>query len=338
MEDRSKNIQGKIATSLVWKFLEQFGQQFMAIIVSMVLARLLNSNDYRPVTLINAIIAVASVFVTSGFSTALIQKSEVDDEDYSSAFYLCFGVAALAYIALFFAAPFVADFYGIPSLTAMLRVMTLTLFLGAVNSVQSAVISRNMQFKKYFYSSLAGIIASGTVGITMAYNGFGTWSLVASNLTSTAVITLVLWFTVKWRPKLVFNVAKAKALFNYGYKLLLSGLLDSLFNNIYPMIIDKMQSLNPAMASQNDSMSAYYAKGKDQPNLIINNINNAIQGVMFPAFSAVQQDRAELKKMAKRTITTSCFVIFPISIGLAAVARPLILLMYTDTWAGAIPF
>ena len=188
--------------------MERGGTQGIQFIVQIVLARLLLPEDFGLIAIVTIFILLANVFVQSGFNTALIQKKDADDEDFSSVFYLSLFVAGLLYVVLFLTSPFISVFYRSPQLILILRVLSVTLFFGAFNSIQNAYVARNMMFKKLFFSSLGAIIISGTVGIATAYLGWGVWALVAQQLTNQLTVTLILWFTVKWRPKLLFSIEK----------------------------------------------------------------------------------------------------------------------------------
>ena len=238
----SKN---KVISSLIWKFLERGGVQGVQFVLSIILARLVTPEDYGVIALLLVFIQVATVFIQSGFNTALIQKKESDDLDFSSIFYLSFFVAGILYIVLFFTAPLVASFYKSELLTTLLRVISITLFFGAINSVQNAYVSKTMQFRRFFFSSMGAVIGSGIVGIIMAYKGFGVWALVAQQLVRDFLICVILWFTVKWRPKFVFSFERVKILFSFGSKLLVSSLLDTIFRNIYNLICDEYCVQNP---------------------------------------------------------------------------------------------
>lgn len=309
--------------------MERGGTQGIQFLVQIVLARLLTPKDYGIIALIGIFITIANVFVQSGFSTALIQKKNANEEDFSSVFYLSLFVASLLYIILFFVAPIIANFYNIPQLTLVLRIVSITLFLGAFNSIQNAVVSKRMQFKKLFFSSLGAVIVSGIIGITFAYMGFGVWALVAQQLTSQFMITTILWFTVKWRPKLVFSYKRVRKLFSYGWKLLVSSLIDSLYMNLRSIIIGKIY--NPAMLG-------FYNRGDQFPQIIVSNINGSIQSVMLPALASEQDNKKRVKDMVRRSIVTSCFILFPIMTGLAVIAEPLIRVLLTDKWLQCVPF
>ena len=203
-----------VLKNLVWKLMERTGVQGIQFIVQLVLARLLLPEDYGLLSLVAIFISIANVFVQSGFNTALIQKKDADDIDFSSIFYLSLGIATIIYILIFLGSPIVANFYRKPELTIVLRILAVTLFFGAFNSIQNAVIAKGMQFNKLFYSSLGSSIISGIIGIILAYSGFGVWALVLQQVLSQVSITIILWFTVKWRPKLVFSISRVKNLFS----------------------------------------------------------------------------------------------------------------------------
>lgn len=206
----------QIISSLIWKMMERVGTQGIQFIVQIVLARILMPEDYGIIALITVFIALANIPVQRGFSTALIQRKDANETDFSSVFYINLFVSGLLYGVLFFAAPHIASFYEESQLISVLRVLSFTLFLGAFNSIQNAVVARNMQFKKLFLSSLGAIMVSGAVGIIMAYMGYGVWALVGQQLTSQLFVNVILWFTVKWRPKLLFSFERVRFLFSYG--------------------------------------------------------------------------------------------------------------------------
>ena len=279
--------------------------------------------------MISVFISIASIFVQRGFSSSLIQKKEVDDSDCSSVFYLSLAVAAVLYMALFFLAPYIADFYNESLLTQVLRVQAIILFFGAVNSVQNAVLSRRMEFKKSFYVSMGGVAATGIVGISMAYLGLGVWALVYSQLANSLTCMIILWFTVAWRPKRLFSLKKVRGLYQFGWKLLCSALLDTIYDNLRTLIIGKYFD---------KTSLGFYDRGRALPQMAVGAINGSISAVMFPALSACQDDLIQLKAVMRRSIVTSCFIMFPVMIGLAAVAEPLISILLTEKWLGAVPF
>ena len=319
----------KILSSLLWKLLEQSGTQGIQLIVQIVLARLLLPEEYGIIAIVTVFITLANVFVQSGFNTALIQKKDADELDFSSVLYLSSGVAALLYVIIYLLAPLIANYYTQPLLAPVLRVLSLTLFIGAFNSIQNAFIARNMLFKRLFISSLGAVIVSGIVGIAAAYNGWGVWALVAQQLINQLTIAIILWFTVKWRPHILFSFKRVKELFSYGSKLLLSGVIDTLYRDLRTLIIGRMY--NPAMLG-------FYNRGQQFPQIIVSNINGSIQSVMLPALSVHQDNRRRVKEMMRRAIVTSSFLIFPMMVGMAVVAESLIKVLLTEKWLPAAPF
>lgn len=324
-----ESVKSKTLSGLIWKFAERSGAQAIQFVVSIILARLLTPADYGLIGLITVFIAVATVFAQSGLGQALVQHKNIDKTEFSTVFYFSVVFSVLLYTVLFATAPFIAHFYNEPQLTDVIRVLGITVIIGAVNSVQQAYVQKTMQFKRFFYSTLSGTAVSAIVGIALAYTGFGVWALVWQQISNQLINTFVLWFTVRWRPTLEFSVQKAKNLFSYGWKLLCSGLLDTVYNNMYSLIIGKFYSTADL---------GYYNRGKNFPMLIIQNVNSAIDSVLFPVLSDAQDDKSRFKAMVRRSIVTSTFVIFPCMAGLAAVAKPLTLLLLTEKWLPAVPF
>lgn len=319
----------KIINGLFWRYSERTCAQGVQFIVSIVLARLLSPNEYGCVGLITVLIAIGNVFVQAGFGNALIQKKDADQIDFSSVFYISIGMGILLASIVQFIAPYVAEFYEQPLLTQPIRVLSLMLVLAGINSVQQAYVSRKMIFKKFFLATIIGTIISAFVGIILAYNGFGIWALVAQQLTNQFIDTLVLWFTVRWRPSFIFSFSRVRKMFSFGWKLLVSSLIDTVYNNIYTFVIGKIYSAESV---------GYYNRGKNIPNLVITNINSSIQSVLFPAISKEQNNKERMKVLVRRSIMTSTFLIFPCMAGLAAVAEPLTVILLTEKWLPCVPF
>lgn len=322
------NMKKKVLSGLFWKIMENGGTQGVQFLVSVLLARLLTPAESGQVMLIMIFITIGNVFVQSGFNTSLIQKQEVDDADYSSAFYLSMGIAFILYSLLYISAPVIATFYGQPVFEPVLRVLAVTLFFGAAASVQTAVVSRNMEFRKMCLASLFAAMGSGIIGIFLASRGFGLWALAMQQFFYSFFLMVILGILVAWRPKWLFSVKKARELFSYGWKILCSGLIDTIFTNIYGLLIGKIY---------NSDMMGQYSRGNQFPALIANNLGAAIQSVMLPAFSACQDDRERVKAMVRRSIVTSSYVIFPMMAGLIAVAEPMVKLLLTDQYLPCVP-
>lgn len=325
----NNNLKNKVMSALLWKFAERIAAQLVTFIVSIVLARLLSPDDYGAIALVMIFITIANVFVVNGFGSALIQKKNTDNVDFSSVFYFNIAFSIFLYFLLFITSPYIATFYSMEILSPVLRVLGLRIIVAGVNSVQQAYVSRNMLFKRFFWSTLFGTLLSGIVGIAMAYSGYGIWALVAQYLTNTSVDTIVLWFTVKWRPDFVFSLKRMKIMFKYGWKLLCSGLLDTGYSQLRSLLIGKMYS---------PSDLAFYDKGNQYPSLVVNNINASISSVLFPAISQEQDNKVKVKMMTQRAIRTSSYIMWPMMVGLGIIAKPLISLMLTDKWLPCVPY
>lgn len=315
--------------ALIWKLLERFGVLGIQFILQVILARLLDPKDYGVLSLMVIFTTLANVFIQNGFNTSLVQNKDVTEEDYSSVFWVSLVIATGIYLILFFAAPLIARFYEMPTLVAPFRVLCLMLFPGAYNSVQLAKVSRAMDFKKVFYSNVVGILVAGVIGIAMAAMGAGLWALVAQTLLNVLIACLVMAFTVKWHPTLVINMERVKVLFSYGWKLLVSGLMDTLYQNIQSLVIGK---------KYNSDTLAFYERGKQFPQYGINAINSAVQSVLLPAMAAEQDDVAKVKAMTRNSVMLSSYILFPAMAGLAAVAPALVELLLTPKWLECVPY
>lgn len=323
------NTKKLVISSLIWKYLERIGCQGVQFVVSIILARLLFPSDYGTITMITVFISISEVFVQSGFNTSLIQKKDADDLDFSSVFYASLVIALFLYLVLFFTAPLIANFYGMPVISKVLRVLSLVIIIGSINSVQVAKVSKNMKFKKLFYSNLGAILFSGAIGVFLAYKGYGVWALVAQQIIFNLLSTIILWFTSGWKPKFIFSFKRLGSLLSYGWKMLGSGLLDNIYRNIYNLVIGKVF---------NSQMLGLYNKGEQFPKLVTTNVDGAISSVMLPAYSKEQENKLRVKAMVKRSIVTSGFILFPLMFGLAACAKSAVVVLLTEKWLGAVPF
>lgn len=319
----------KITSNLAWRFLERFGAQGVTLIVSIVLARLLNPSVYGIIALITVITSILQVFVDSGLGTALIQKKNADDLDFSTVFYFNLFICVLLYLLLFFAAPKISAFYKMPELNATIRVLGLLLVVSGFKNIQGAYVSRNLLFKKYFFATLGGTILAAFVGIGMAYLGFGVWALVAQNLVNQIIDTTILWITVQWRPKRQFSLDRLKLLFSYGWKLLVSSLLDTLWNELRQLIVGKMYSPTDL---------AFYNKGNEYPKYATTALNSSIDSVLLPVMSQVQDNTYRIKEMTRRAMKISTYVMAPMMMGLAFIGEPVVRLILTEKWLPCVPF
>lgn len=327
MENWSTNRD--VVSNFIWRFAERCGAQGVSFIVSVVLARLLMPEDYGIIAIVTVFTSILQVFVDSGLGTALIQKKDADDVDFSTVFYFNVFFCSILYLLLFGGAPYIAAFYQKEQLTSVIRVLGLTLLISGVKNIQQSYVSRQLLFKRFFFATLIGTICAAFVGIVMAVLGFGVWALVVQGLTNTAIDTVILWITVKWRPRRVFSLSRLRILFSFGWKMLCSSLLGTVYNNIRQLIIGKMYS---------SADLAFYNKGQQLPNLLVTNINSSIDSVLLPVMSRAQDERGHLKRMMRRSMTTSVYIMAPMMIGLAVVAEPLISLLLTDKWLPCVPF
>lgn len=325
----SKNMKRSIMSGLFWKFGERITAQLVSLVVSIILARILSPSEYGAVALVMVFITIANVFVASGFGTALIQKKDADDVDFSSVFYINIAISVLIYLIIFISAPYISSFYDMPIMTSALRVLGIRIIFAAVNTIQQAYVSRMMLFRKFFWSTLFGTVISGIVGIAMAYGGCGVWALVAQYLVNTCTDTFILWITVRWRPKKVFSWDKAKSLVSYGWKMLVSSLLDTGYTQLRSLIIGKIYTPEDL---------AYYNQGERYSSFVIKNINTSIGAVLLPAMASRQDDHKKIKDMTRKSVRVSSFVIWPIMIGIIIVAEPLVKLLLTDKWLFCVPY
>ena len=325
MNDKKQSV----ITNFIWRLLERCGAQVVAFVVSIVLARLLDPALYGRIALVTVITSILNVFVDSGMANALIQKKNTDDLDYSSVFYFNVSFCLLLYLGLFFAAPLISRLYHDTSLVPVIRVLGLTIVISGVKNVQQAYVAKTMQFRRFFFSTLGGTVFSAIVGITRAYRGFGIWALVMQQVLNAAVNTAILWLTVGWKPQRAFSLERLKGLVSYGWKSLVSGLLDTVYLKLYQLVV----GLRYTQADL-----AFYNKADQYPLLLVENINNSIDSVLLPVLSAEQDSREAVRAMTKRAIKVSTYIMMPLMAGLAVCAEPLIRLMLTEKWLPCVPY
>lgn len=315
--------------NFIWKLAERSGSQVISFVVTIILARLLMPSDYGTVALVMVFLTILQVFADSGFGVALIQKKDADDVDFSSVFYINVAIGCLLYAIMWGMAPLIASFYQMPNLVALVRVMSLVLLINSLRNVQQAYVSKHMIFKRFFYATLGASMVSAVVGISMAYLGFGVWALVAQQLTNNAIGTAILWFTVKWRPKLICSLERLKGLFSFGWKMLSSALLDTGYQQLWQLIIGKLYS--PADL-------AFFNQGQKFPNLIVTNINASIDSILLPTMASEQDHRERVRDMTRRAIKTSIFIMAPMMMVLAFSSTNVVTLVLTEKWLPCVPF
>lgn len=325
----SHSLESKVAKGAVWTLLEKMSTQLVAFVVGMILARLLTPDDYGTVALTAIFFAVASVLVDGGFGGALIQKKDADDLDFNSVFYLNIAISFLAYAILFFAAPWIADFFCVPVMKEVIRVSSLCLVFNAVGAIQNAELTKKMLFHLSFRVSLITCIASAVCGVTLAFLGYGVWALVWSSLTSSLVGVIARWTIIAWRPKPMFSFRRLKPLFSYGWKMSVSSLLDAFFGNLNGLVIGRLYSRADL---------AYVNKGTSLPSLAMNEVDATIGRVSFPALVLLQNDKGRLREAMRRMMSCSTFLTFPLMVGVAACAKSELRLLYGEQWLPAAPY
>ena len=318
-----------IINSMIWKLLERFSSQLVSFVISIVLARILMPSDYGIIAIILVFINLANVIIDGGFNTALIQKKNADQIDFSTIFWFCLLMAGLLYILLFFAAPFVSSFYSNYLLTPVLRVLGLSLFINSFNSIQRAYVSKHMLFRKLFYVNAVAILISGTLGIAMAYKGYGVWALVGQSLSNTFFICFLMWFAIQWRPTLSFSWTRFKGLFDYGWKIFLTNFIIAIYGDIRSLVIGKIYQ---------PSALAYFDRGKSLPSLLISNITTSIETVLLPTFSEEQDNRVRVKQMMRRSVQVTYLFISPMLLGFIFAAKVIVQVLLTEKWLPAVPF
>ena len=320
---------GTIVKSFFWKLFERISAQLIQFVVTIVLARLLLPSEYGIIALITIFINLCDVIIDGGMNTALIQKKDADNTDFSTIFYFSLAMSGLLYVMMYLSAPFIARFYSQQELTPVIRVLSISLFFYAFNSIQRAYISKKMLFQRLFYSSLGAIVLSGVTGVYMAFHGYGVWALVAQNVCNQMFTTLIMWYTVRWRPVYIFSLERFKGLFDYGWKIFGANLITALFVNARKLVIGKF--FTPASL-------AYYEKGDQLPALAMNNIFTSVQAILLPTLSEEQDNREHVKAMMRRSTKLSCFFIYPIMMGMIVAAKPLVTLLLTEKWLLAVEF
>lgn len=319
----------KIINSLIWKFTERISAQAITFFVSIILARLLNPNDYGVIAIVLIFMNIADVFANAGFGSALIQKKNADNLDFSTVFYfnICFSV--IIYLIIYIFSPYIAHFFNLPILIETLNISALRIPIAAINSVQYAYISRNMQFRKFFLGTLSGTIVSAFIGIIMAYQGYGIWALIGQYLSNAVVNTMVLFVLIKWHPQMIFSLKRLKSLFDYGWKILVSNLIDSGYASLNSLLIGKFYMPIDL---------AYFDTGKKFPMVIINNINITINSVLFPALASEQDEPEKVKAHTRKAIQIGSYIMWPIMLGMAACAENIVSLVLTDKWLPTVPY
>lgn len=319
----------KIIGSTIWKLLERTSAQIISLVITIILARILMPEEYGTIAILTVFINLANVIVDGGLNTALIQKKSSDKIDFSTIFVFSMVLAVVIYLLLYITSPLIASFYKNEQLVPVLRILSIVIFPTSFNSIQRAYISKHMQFSKLFYSSFGATILSGSLGIVMAYKGFGVWALVGQQLVNQFANVFIMWHFIEWKPRLIFSYTRFKGLFDYGWKIFMTNMIIAIYEDIRSLVIGKVYQ---------PSTLAYFDRGKQFPNIIMSNINISLQTVLLSAFSDIQENKDRVKQMMKRSIQLTNFFVYPLLVFLMSAAKPFVMFVLTEKWVHAVPF
>lgn len=323
------SIKRKVMSGLFWTYLERITAQLVSILVTVVLARILSPKEYGIISIVTIFTELSNVIVVNGFGTALIQKKNPASKDYSTIFYANMTITWALYLMLFACAPIIADFYKIPQIAPVLRVLGFQMPIAGISSIQQAYISKRMEFKKFFFSTIIGTVISAVVGIALAYMGYGVWALVAQLLTNRVIDTAILTFTSGWRLTREFSTSGLKEMLSYSWKISASSFLITLWDNIRGLVVGKKYSAEDL---------AYYDKGRQFPHLVASNINTSISKVLFPALSNEQNSIDKVLSMTRRAIKEGTYLLTPLLFGLAACGESFVAVLLTEKWMPVVPY
>lgn len=322
----SESLKRKTLKGTIWSSLERFSVQGIQFFVMIVMARILTPEDYGLVGMLAIFIAISQSLIDSGFSQALIRKQDRSEVDNSTVFYFNIAVGTVLYIILFISSPVIADFYDEPVLIPLMRVISLSVLINSFVVVQRALLTVKIDFKTQAKATFSGAVVSGIVGITMAYTGFGVWAIVAQQIINLLTVAILLWVLSHWRPRLVYSWSSFRELFSFGSKLAISGIIDTIYRNIYLIIIGKVFKASDL---------GYYTRAHQFAEFPSSNVTGIVQRVTFPVLCTIQNDDDRLRNVYRRFLRVSAFVVFPLMMGLAGVARPFVTLVLNEQWAFA---
>jgi len=326
---KNNSTVNKVTSGLIWSYAERFLAQGITLLVSIILARILDPEHYGIIAIVQVFITICDALVTGGFGNALVQKKDATDTDFNSISWVSIGIAIVLYTILFFSAPFIASFYDDSLLIPVIRVMGIRFIFSAFNSVQQAYVQRKMIFKKFFFATLGGTIFSAFLGIGMALKGFGVWALVAQYLSNTVIDTIILFLTIDWKPRFEISKESVSSLWAFGSKMLASTMVFTMKDNIRSLIIGKKFS---------SSDLAYYNQGKKYPALIVTDIVDSLGKVLFPLLSKEQESLIRVKQLMRRSISVSSYILTPAIIGLIAIADTFVTVILTEKWLPCVPY
>nr|WP_199156603.1 lipopolysaccharide biosynthesis protein [Pedobacter sp. ASV2] len=322
------SLRKQALSGLIWTYCQQFAGQLVTFLVSLVLARILLPEDFGLIGMLAIFIGIGTVLFEGGLTSSLIRTKNLNQDDYSTVFYFNLACSILIYGLIFIGAPYIAKFYYQPQLTKITQVYGLTFIISAFGTVQNTILTKELKFKRQAFITFPALFLSSLVGILMAYLNYGVWSLVISAIVNTSLVSLFLWISSDWRPKLTFNKTKFHQHFHYGYKLTISGILDIIFTNIYQLVIGRYYSA---------SQVGYYARSNSLMMLPIGNVSGALNRVIFPIFSKIQDNIPKLKEAYKKVMMLVLFIIAPIIVLMGVLADPLVRFLFTDKWLKMVP-
>lgn len=323
------SLKKQAISGMIWTFAQQFSTQGIGFVISIILARLLLPAEFGIIGMIAIFMGIGNILINSGLTSSLIRSPDADQEDFSTVFYFNIAGSVIVYFILFLSAPLIANFFDQPILTNITRLYGVSFIISAFSTVQLTRLTQKMDFKTQMKVSVPSIIGGGILGVTLAYLGYGVWSLVWMTLFQSFLSSLQLWIVTKWTPSFVFNSAKFKYHFFFGYKLLISGLIDVIFRNSYTVIIGKLFSA---------SQLGFYTRANTLVQLPVSNISGALSKVTYPLFAAIKDDDVRLKNVYKQIMKMVTFLLAPTLIIMGVMATPLFRFVLTEKWLPAVPY
>ena len=327
--NRSDKLKSKTLNGLVWAFFDAIGLQGIQFIVVLVLARLLSPSEFGIIAMLTIFTSIAYSLIDSGFSTAIIQKKNATVIDETSVFHFNIFIGLITTLLFWFAAPWIASFYNEPDLTLLARVLSITLFIDSLGIIHYTLMKKSIDFKKLTKIGVIASIFSGAIGITMAYNDFGVWSLVGFTISNKLFRLILYWVLNRWRPGLIFSISSLRSMFSYGSNIVLVGLMNTFFNHLYSLVIGKFFSA---------AELGYYSRAKSLQQVFVQNISGIVSRVTFSVYSEIQDDKIRLKRGSKKIIASVALITFPIMMGLYVVSKPLIVVLLTVKWLASVPY
>lgn len=324
----ANSLKKKTLSGVIWSAIERFSVQIVQLVIQILIARVLTPSDFGVVGMLTIFIAIAQTFVDSGFSNALIRKSNRTEKDNCTVFYFNIVVGMFCYAFLFFSAPIIADFYETPILVPITRIVSLSILFSSLSIVQRAILTIKVDFKKQAIASFFATLFSGCVGLYCAHLGMGPWALAIQTTLNSFLTMILLWIVTGWRPSLLYSWKSFVEMFTFGGKLLLSGLLDTIYKNIYTLIIGKFYT---------SAELGHYTKANSLAQLPAFNFTRIIQRVTYPIMCQIRDDEDRYRRVFIQYLQMTVFVIFPVSIGLAAISRPLVAVLLTEKWLPCVP-